>query len=58
MFFLKSQENISAKDIRRKDWNVTLKLTEQNYFIMRFWENEINKDIKSIVDKIENLLIN
>jgi DNA mismatch endonuclease, patch repair protein len=45
-----------AKDIWKKDWNVTLKLTEQNYFVLRFWENEILKDVKSIGEKIENLL--
>ena len=45
-----------AKNIWMKDWNVTLKLIEQNYFVMRFWETEINQDVKSIGKQIENLL--
>jgi len=47
---------LSVKDKQLKDWEVTLKLTEQNYFVLRFWETDIKKDIKSIGDRIENLI--
>jgi len=50
------KKNILAKDIWKKDWNVTLKLTEKNYFVMRFWETDILKDIKSIGNTIEKLI--
>lgn len=50
------KRNVLAQDIWKKDWNVTLKLTENNYFVMRFWETDILKDIKSIVDKIEKII--
>ena len=40
------------------DLEVTRKLTEQNYFVLRFWGSEINKDIKSIGDRIEKLIKN
>lgn len=46
----------TAKDIWKKDWNVTKTLIESNYFVFRFWASEIEKDITLIGDKIENLL--
>ena len=50
------KRNVLAQDIWKKDWNVTKKLTEENYFVLRFWETDILKDIKSIIDKIETLI--
>jgi len=50
------QHNRTAEEIWKKDWNITLKLTEQNYFVLRFWENDILKDVKSIGNRIEHLL--
>jgi len=50
------QHNKTAEEIWKKDWNVTLKLTEQNYFVFRFWETDILKDIESIGNRIENIL--
>jgi len=31
-------------------------VTENNYFVMRFWEKDIKEDIKNIGDYIQNLL--
>lgn len=41
---------------QERDWDVTKKLTEQNFFVLRFWEDDIKNNINSIGDKIETLL--
>ena len=52
------QHNKCAKDIWKRDWEVTKKLTEQNYFVLRFWETDINNNIKNIGKQIKLLLVN
>lgn len=51
-----TMNGMTVKEKQLYDWNVTLKLTEQNYFVMRFWEKEIKSDIKSIGDEIEKII--
>jgi len=50
------QHNRSAKNIQNRDWEVTRKLTEQNYFVIRFWETDIHNNINQIGEKIQQLL--
>jgi len=50
--------NTLAKDKWNYDKSINKKLRNQNYNVIRFWEKEIKRDIKSIVDKLEIFIIN
>lgn len=45
-----------AKYMWKYDKSITRKLRYRGYKVMRFWEIEINKDIKKVVDKIEKAM--
>ncbi|MDO4543758.1 MAG: very short patch repair endonuclease [Clostridia bacterium] len=45
------------KNIER-DKIVTKELTKQGWLVMRFWDFEINRDVKACADKIEMVYIN
>jgi DNA mismatch endonuclease (patch repair protein) len=42
-----------AKDIWKRDKNINKNLIKENYKVLRFWGSEIEKDVKKVVDKIE-----
>jgi len=48
--------NIKAKKKWLHDKQITENLKASNYVVLRFWENEINKDLKSIGDRVEKLI--
>lgn len=50
------QHNRIAEDIWKRDLEIIRKLTEMNYFVLRFWETDVYKDIKLIGDKIEKIV--
>lgn len=41
---------------RERDVKVTKTLTKQGYIVLRFWDNEINKDIDGCIKKIQKAL--
>lgn len=47
---------MKAKEKWKYDKSVTRQLKYRGYIILRFWESDIKKDVKSIVDKIERVI--
>ena len=50
------QHNKTAENIWKKDSDIVRKLTEMNYFVLRFWETDIYKNINLIGNRIETIL--
>mgnify|MGYP001600193110 CR=1 FL=1 len=47
----------NREDIKQKDERINNKLTEGGYIVLRYWEHEINANIESCIDEIEDLII-
>ena len=41
----------------QRDTEVTAKLTQEGWVVLRFWGNEIKRNLESCVDKVETVLI-
>jgi len=42
---------------KERDVRVTKALTEQGYMVLRFWDDEITKDIDGCIEKIQETLL-
>jgi DNA mismatch endonuclease (patch repair protein) len=51
----KQLTNVQIDRVRR-DKKQTELLEKDNWIILRFWESEIKKDVKTCIDKLENYI--
>lgn len=46
---------ITVEEKRQKDANITKRLEEKGFIVLRFWEHEINKNLNDCISKILNV---